>query len=203
MKTTSTRRLNAIITLSAAALALSVGQQAVGQKISAASGVGANGVGAVSVAETKAMVIGIDTATNSVTLRGAAGRVAEIEVNPQVGDVRKLQIGDVLDIQYRNALLIHADKVKSDGIRERVDEMATVPVSNGATASAHRVQVLGTIQKIDAKKRLITLRGPTQTYLFAAAADVPLAGLKVGDSIHAVFESATAVQVTRNGVALQ
>lgn len=178
-------------------------QPAIAQDLSVASGVGPNGVGAATVADTKATVIGIDTAANSVTLRGSAGRVAEIAVNPQVGNVGKLQIGDVLSIEYRNALLIHADKVKSDGIRERVDDTATVPVAGGATASAHRVQILGTLQTIDAKKRLITLRGPTQTYRFIAAPDVPLTGLKVGDSIHAEFESATAVQITRNGAPLK
>ena len=118
-----------------------------------------------------------------MTLRGAAGRVAEIAVNPQVGDVSKLQIGDVLTISYRNAVLIHADKVKSNGIRERIDETATVPVTGGVTAEVRRVKVLATIQKIDVKHRKVTLRGPTQTYTFDAAPDVPLAGLKAGDSV--------------------
>jgi Cu/Ag efflux protein CusF len=173
------------------------------QEAAAASGVGPNGVGAAAVADTKAMVIGIDKNANSVTLRGAAGRVAEIAVNPQVGDVSKLQIGDVLTISYRNAVLIHADKVKSNGIRERVDETATVPVTGGVTAEVRRVKVLATIQKIDVKHRKVTLRGPTQTYTFDAAPDVPLAGLKAGDSVSAEFESATAVQITRDGAPIK
>lgn len=187
----------------ASALALSLSAAASAQELKAASGVGPNGVGLATVASTKAMVIGINPASNSVTLRGAAGRIAEIAVNPEVGDVKKLQLGDVLNIDYRNALLIHADKVKGSGIRERVDTTATVPVAGGATASAQRVQILGTIEKINVKKRLLTLRGPVQTVQVVAAADVPLAGLKVGDRIYAEFESATAVQITRNGSPLQ
>jgi len=190
-------------TIAAASMIVMLAQPAMAQQAMAASGVGPNGVSAAAVAETTATVIGIDTAANSVTLRGAAGRVVAIAVNREVGDVSKLRIGDKLDIEYRNALLIHADKVKSDGIRERIEQTATVPVTGGTTTSARRVQILATIQKIDVKKRLVTLRGPTETHVFDAAPDVQLAGLKVGDSVHAEFESATAVQVTRDGAPIK
>jgi Cu/Ag efflux protein CusF len=100
-------------------------------------------------------------------------------------------------------LLIHADKVKSDGIRERIEQTAAVPVTGGTTTSARRVQILATIQKIDVKKRTVTLRGPSQSYTTDVAPDVSLAGLKVGDSVSAEFVSATAVQVTRNGAPIK
>ncbi|MGA7814943.1 hypothetical protein [Caballeronia sp.] len=190
-------------TIAAASIVAMLAQPAMAQEAMLASGVGPNGAGAAVVAETTATVIGIDKAANSVTLRGASGRVATIAVNPEVGDVSKLEIGDKLNIEYRNALLIHADKVKSNGIRERIEDSATVPVTAGATSTARRILVLATIQKIDVKKRLVTLRGPDQTHVFDAAPDVKLAGLKVGDSVRAEFESATAVQITRNGAPLK
>lgn len=190
-------------TIAAASIVAMLAQPAMAQEAMLASGVGPNGAGAAVVAETTATVIGIDKAANSVTLRGASGRVATIAVNPEVGDVSKLEIGDKLNIEYRNALLIQADKVKSNGIRERIEDSATVPVTAGATSTARRILVLATIQKIDVKKRLVTLRGPDQTHVFDAAPDVKLAGLKVGDSVRAEFESATAVQITRNGAPLK
>lgn len=159
----------------------------------------ADAVGAAAIAEVQAKVIGIDPATNSVTLQGPRGRIVDLAVNPQVGDVAKLQIGDTLNIQYQNALLIRATKVKSNGIRERVDETAVIPASGGVTAAARRVKILATIVKLDRSKRTITLRGPNRTESFQAGPDVSLADLKVGDSVSAEFVSATAVQVLRGG----
>ncbi|WP_213768230.1 hypothetical protein [Caballeronia sp. dw_19] len=169
----------------------------------AASAAGPGGVGAAATAEVQARVVGIDTASNSVSLQGSGGRVVDIAVNPEVGDVSKLQIGDIVHIKYENAVLIRATKVASNGIRERVDETATIPASGGSTATARRVQVLATVQKVDHAKRTITLRGPNKTETLQAGPDVSLKGIKTGDSVHAEFIEATAVLVTRNGAPIK
>jgi hypothetical protein len=169
----------------------------------AASAAGPGGVGGAAIAEVQARVVGIDTASNSVSLQGQGGRVVNIAVNPEVGDVSKLQIGDTIHIKYENAVLVRATKVASNGIRERVDETATIPVSGGSTASARRVQVLATVQKVDQAKRTITIRGPNKTETLQAGPDVSLKGIKAGDSVHAEFIEATAVLVTRNGAPIK
>ncbi|GAB5094726.1 hypothetical protein P9250_11355 [Caballeronia sp. LP006] len=155
------------------------------------------------VAQVQAHVVGIDPVTNSVALKGPAGRVVEVAVNPQVADVKKLKIGDTVNIEYRNAVLMRAVKAKPGAIRERVDTQATVPATNGVTAQARTVEILATIQHIDKKKREITLRGPTHTVTLAVAPDLSLDGLKSGDMVHAQFESATAIQVLRDGQPLR
>jgi Cu/Ag efflux protein CusF len=169
----------------------------------AASGAGTDARGAAVVAEVQAHVVGIDPATNSVALQGPRGRIVEVAVNPEVGDVKKLRIGDTVNIQYHNALLVRATKVKSNGIRERVETEATIPASGGVAATARSVQILATIQKIDAKKRELTLRGPNRTEVFELSPDVSLKDLKVGDTVQAEFVSATAIQVTRGGTAVK
>ncbi|SEA96658.1 hypothetical protein [Paraburkholderia sartisoli] len=165
----------------------------------ASSADGQKAVGAAALVHVQATVIGIDAVTNSVTLRGPRGNAAVVDVDPQVGDVKKLQLGDKVDIAYRNAILLAVDKEKSGGIRERVETRAAIPASDGIVASARRVEVLATVQKIDHKKRLVTLRGPNRTEVLEAAPDVSIDKLKVGDMVHAVFVSATAAQVTREG----
>jgi len=169
----------------------------------AASDAGPGGVGGAAIAAVEARVVGIDSASNSVALRGSSGRVVQIAVNPEVGDVGKLQIGDTVHIKYANAVLICATKVASNGIRERVDETATIPASGGSTATARRVQVLATVQKVDAARRTITIRGPNKTETLQAGSDVSLKGIKAGDSVHAEFIEATAVLVTRNGAPIK
>jgi Cu/Ag efflux protein CusF len=167
----------------------------------AASATTAHGV--AGVAEVQARVVGIDAASNSVTLRGPAGRVVEVAVNPQIGDVSKLKLGDTVNIEYRNALLMRAVKAKPTDIRERIETDAAIPASGGVSATARTVEVFATITHIDAKKRKVTLRGPDRTVTLDVGPDVSLKGLKAGDMVHAQFESATAVQVLRDGQAIK
>lgn len=155
--------------------------------------------GAAAVAQVQARVVGIDPVTNSVSLQGPAGRVVDVAVNPEIGDVKKLQLGDIVNIEYRSALLVRATKVKSNGIRQRIDTEAAIPASGGVMAQARVVEVIGTIERVDAKNRRVTLRGPSHTVTLDVAPDVSLAGLKAGDTVQAKFESATAVQVLRGG----
>jgi Cu/Ag efflux protein CusF len=169
----------------------------------AASSVGPGGVGAAATAETKAQVVGIDTASNSVALRGESGKVVNVAVNPDVADVGKLQLGDTVNIRYESAVLVRATKVKSDGIRERIDETAAVPESNGSTATARRVRVVATVQKIDQKHRTITIRGPYKTDTLQVGPDVSLKDIKAGDNVRAEFVEATAVLVTRDGAPIK
>jgi Cu/Ag efflux protein CusF len=195
------RALRTALVRAAVVAALAASHPAFAQN--AASAAGTDARGAAVVAEVQAHVVGIDPATNSVALQGPRGRIVDVAVNPEVGDVKKLRIGDTVNIQYHNALLVRATKVKSNGIRERVETEATIPASGGVTATARSVQILATIQKIDAKKREITLRGPSRTEVFEVSPDVSLKDLKVGDTVQAEFVSATAIQVTRSGTAVK
>ncbi|WP_153074374.1 hypothetical protein [Paraburkholderia bonniea] len=160
-------------------------------------------IGVEAAARVTATVVGIDAISNSATVRGPRGNLMMVQINPEVGSVSKLQIGDTVNIAYRNALLIRADKVKSNGIRERIDTTVTTPASDGMTASAHSVQILATIQKLDVKQRTMTVRGATRTETFKVPDNISLKGLKVGDSVQAEFVSATAIQVERDGAPLK
>src|ERR1700712_1255127 len=165
----------------------------------AASSAEPDGVGTAATAETKARVVGIDTASNSVALQGESGKVVNVAVNPDIADVGKLKLGDTVNIRYENALLVRATKVKSDGIRERIDETAAVPEDNGSTASAGRGQVTAPGQTVDQKHRTITIRGPYKTDTLHVGPDVSLKDIKAGDNVRAEFVEATAVLVTRDG----
>jgi Cu/Ag efflux protein CusF len=76
-------------------------------------------------------------------------------------------------------------------------------VQGGASTQTRHVEVVATVQKIDRKKREVTLRGPQHTVVLQVSQDVPLKKIKVGDSIRATYVSATAVQITRNGTPIK
>ncbi|WP_233836012.1 copper-binding protein [Paraburkholderia sp. ZP32-5] len=155
-------------------------------------------LGAVQPVHMKAEIVGIDPGNRSLTLKGEHGNVAVVLVSQQVAGFDQLKVGDRVDVLYKNALLTKAEKVSGKGIRERIDKQSYTPASGGYE-SARQTEVLATVLKIDRKQRLVTLRGAYQTQTFQAAPDIDLSDVKVGDTVHAVFVSAAAVQVTPAG----
>jgi hypothetical protein len=150
------------------------------------------------VVHTQVRVAAIDAATNSVTLRDARGNLADVDVNPALLDVRRLRVGDKLNVAYQQALLVHIDRLAARGVRERVETTVAIPASAGFASSAHRVRVVATVTKIDRRNRIVTLRGPRHQQVLRAAQGIPLDELKVGDSVRAEFVSAMAVALVRD-----
>lgn len=163
----------------------------------------AHAVQAGVIAHVVAKVVGIDADSNSVLIRGPRGNEVSVDVDPAVGNVSALKVGDTVTIDYENALLIRADKVDTKGIREKIETDATTPASGGASTSVRMIEIVATVQKIDRKARLVTLRGPEHTVVVEAPPDIPLTNLKVGDSIKAEFKSAAAVQISRGGAPIK
>jgi Cu/Ag efflux protein CusF len=159
---------------------------------------------AVEPVHIKAEIVGIDPGMRTVTLQGPAGHVIAVMVSQQVAGFEKLKVGDRVDVLYKNALLVKADKVSggNNGIRSRVDTQVYAPASGGFE-SARQIEVLATVQKIDHKKGLVTLRGAAQAQTLQVGPDVDLKDVKVGDMVHAVFVSAAAVQITPQGETTQ
>ncbi|MDR5739847.1 hypothetical protein P9255_08065 [Caballeronia sp. LZ019] len=149
----------------------------------------------------QATITGIDPSTRMVTLRGPH-RDATVLVDRQVTNFDQLRVGDKVDVLYKNALLVTADKVTGGekGLRKRVDTQTYSPASEAGGVSgfesSRRVEVLATVEKIDRKQRTVTLRGPWGTETLDYPADFDAQQLKKGDTVHAVFVSAAAVRVT-------
>jgi Cu/Ag efflux protein CusF len=152
----------------------------------------------------QAEIIGIDAATRTLTLRGPKGATTTAVVSDQVRNFDQLKIGDKVDVLYKNALLVTASKATGadKGIRKRVDTAVYAPAS-GANGfeSSRQVEILATVESITRKNGTITLRGPWRTDTFDIPHDLDTKNLKPGDTIHAVFVSAAAVEVTPKSVA--
>jgi Cu/Ag efflux protein CusF len=198
-------RSREVLRLSAVLAALLVSAPLYAQTASAPDAAASAPVGLLQVGEvqTVAHVVSVDAANNAVTLSIPHRGQVTVAVDPAVANVSKLAPGDQVNILYRDALLLRADKVDTKGIRARVETTATTPASDGVTATARSVQVVATVQKIDRKHRKVTLRGPTRTVVVNVPNDVPIEKLKVGDSIRADYVGATAVEVMRNGARVE
>lgn len=145
----------------------------------------------------KAEIAGIDARNRALMLKGPGGNAVVVLVGQQVAGFDQLKVGDHVDVLYKNALLVKAEKVSGadKGPRKHADMQAYTPASGGFD-STRQTEVFATVQKIDHEKRLVTLRGAHQTQTLEAGPGVDLQDVKVGDTIHAVFESAAAVQIT-------
>ncbi|CAD6538768.1 copper-binding protein [Paraburkholderia metrosideri] len=154
-------------------------------------------LGNAEVVHAQVRVAAIDAATNTVTVRSQRGNLADVDVNPALADVSRLRVGDRLNVAYQQAILIHIDKLATKGLRERVETTVAIPASAGFVSSAHRVRVVATVEKIDRKSRMVTLRGPRHRQVLRASSAIPLDELKVGDSVRAEFVSAAAVELVR------
>jgi Cu/Ag efflux protein CusF len=154
-------------------------------------------LGNAEIVHAQVRVAALDAATNSVTIRGPHGNLADVDVNPALADVSRLRVGDRLNVAYQQALLLHIDKLATRGVRERVETTVAIPASAGFVSSAHRVRVVATVVDIDRKNRMMTLRGPKHRQVLRASNAIPLDQLKVGDSVRAEFVSAVAVELVR------
>ncbi|MGF6961405.1 hypothetical protein [Paraburkholderia youngii] len=152
-----------------------------------------------SVTHANAVVFAIDPGRNSMTLLEDNGEPVDVVVDPSIGDVQKLRLGDTVAVTFNRALLLRADKSNSSGIRERIDKGFTTGASLGASLALHRVEAVVTVVQIDRGKRQLTLRGPTRTVVLQASSDGLLNGLEAGDSVLVDYVEATAVQITRDG----
>jgi hypothetical protein len=149
--------------------------------------------------QVQAQITGIDPGTRTLTLKGTKGRVIRVVVGKEVTNFDTLKIGDRVDVQIRDAILVKAVKAsaKDDGLRKRVDTEVYAPASGSEGFGAvHEVEVIATVQSINQKKKTITLRGPWHTETFDLSSEIAAYKLKAGDTVHAVMISATAVQVT-------
>jgi len=189
-----TRLLSATATASALVLAMPLAHAQAPQPASAPQAIGNE-----AAANLTAKVVKIYPDSNSVAVKGPKGKTVVIDVDPATADVKKLKVGDEVDVAYRAALLMSADKVDPKGMRGRTAAESTSPASNGVVVKTRTVQVVATIQKLDRNTREVTLAGPNRTVSMTVQPDIDLSKLKVGDSILATYVGAVAISVKRNG----
>jgi hypothetical protein len=100
----------------------------------------------------QARITGIDPGTRTLTLEGAKGRVIPVVVGKGVMNFDTLIIGDRVDVQVRDAILVKAVKAsaKDDGLRKRVDTEVYAPASgSGGFGAVHEVEVRGGVENSD------------------------------------------------------
>ena len=146
-----------------------------------------------------ATVQDVDPATRTVTLMGEGGNTVTVKVGKDVQNFDKIKKGDQVKAAYYESAAISIRK-PGDPPAE-VGEKDTVLVPEGAgkpgKAEIKTVQTAATIEKIDAAKREVTLKGPEgKSKTIKVKEDVKgFDRLQKGDQVVVRYTEAFAVKV--------
>jgi Cu/Ag efflux protein CusF len=156
-------------------------------------------IGAEVAAMAVATVVGIDKETRTLTLREEDGDGEEwsFVAGPEVRNFDQIVRGDLVIAQYYSSFAV-ALGPKDSGLKGRVDRVEIEKASEGEKPGAkvtHTVAAVGTVEAVDQKTRMVTVKGPRQTVVLDVSEYVDLTKVKIGDEVEAVYIRSYAISV--------
>jgi translation initiation factor IF-1/Cu/Ag efflux protein CusF len=153
---------------------------------------------AVQTSKTSATVVGIVPSTRTVSLKRPDGKVVDIHVGDEVRNFDKIRVGDRVNVEYTQALSL--DLKKGGAGAAKVAESAQIErAPAGAQPAATvgtKVTVLADVLSVDAKRHVVTLRGPQGNVIDLNVQDPEqLKRVKPGDQVQAVYAESMAISV--------
>jgi hypothetical protein len=146
-----------------------------------------------------ATVTAIDVKNRIVTLKGPEGNEFAVVVDPSVKNLAKVQVGDMVEATYIQAVAL--DFQKGDGIRMAMTTDASQTAKAGTTpgaAAMTRVTVVTNIWALNQAKGTVVVRGPYGHFTEVKLKDpAMLGGVKVGDQMKVTFTQAVATSVVK------
>jgi hypothetical protein len=149
-----------------------------------------------------AKVVSLDAASRTVSLKGANGKVFDIVASPEVTNFDQIKIGDMVNVQYVQAISLELKKAGpgSKPAHEPTVDKGLARTTQGEKpggVAGHQVTALADVVAVDAKKQVVTLRGPKGNQVELNVQDPEqMKNIKKGDQIEVVYTEAIAVMVT-------
>lgn len=163
----------------------------------AAASPAAKGKGVAEVVRVTATVESIDQATRTVTLKDSSGKLFAFVAGDDVRNLAQVKKGDVVTLDYAQALAVRlaksASKTRERTVTEGVQRAALGQKPGGV--AVREVKVIASVEAIDPKKQMVTLRGPEHTVTMKVEDPAMLKGVKVGDMVEGVYTEAVAIKV--------
>ena len=145
----------------------------------------------------QAKITKIDTKTREVTLKGPQGNELTIEAGPEVKNFSKLKVGDTVDVQYVESLVLELKKGGGMPV-ERKDEHAMTAAKPGekpGAAAGRRITVVGDVVNVDTATKTVTVKGPKRTVDLHVEDPEQLKLIAKGDQVQATYTEAAALSV--------
>jgi len=157
------------------------------------------GIDEVEVIKTTATVENLDLEKRKVTLLLEDGKRKTYKVDKSVKNLDQVKAGDLLNISYTEELVVMVGKSNE---APGAASMSTVSVApKGSKPGAVMVDTVaesGTILKIDAEKRKVTIEEPGgKKKTIKVSQKVDLGQLRTGDTVNAVLTESLVVDVVK------
>jgi Cu/Ag efflux protein CusF len=144
-----------------------------------------------------ATVQAIDLDKRLVTLKGPKGNVFDLKVGEEAKNLPQVKVGDLVNVQYYEALAFEVRKPGAAGPTQATGALATAkPGEKPAGIVAGQVTITATVEALDAKKNVVTLKGPEGKTVELKVKDPKnLKNVKVGDQVEFTYTEALALSV--------
>ena len=145
----------------------------------------------------QAKITKIDAKTREVTLKGPQGNEVTVEAGPEVKNFSKLKVGDTVDVQYVESLVLELKKGGGMPV-ERKEEQAMKSAKKGerpGAAAGRRVTVVGDVVNVDTAAKTVTVKGPKRTVDLHVEDPEQLKMIAKGDQVQATYTEAAALSV--------
>ena len=154
-------------------------------------------VGIAQAVDVTATISALDAAKREITLKGPDGKDVTMVAGPEVKNFSQLKVGDKVDIQYVEALVLELKKGGGLPVARTEKESMTSakPGETPAAKGARKVTVVGDVIALDAATQTVTLKGPQRTANLKVRDKKQFDLISKGDQIEATYTEALAVAV--------
>ena len=179
----------------AAGFAIPASAQTGGAVVSKAPGT----AGVAQTVNVSANITAIDPASRAVTLKGPQGKEVVVVAGPEVKNFAQLKVGDKVDVQYAEALVLELKKGGGKAVA-RTDKAGAAGAQPGATPAGvmgRQTTVVADVVNVDAATQMVTLRGPQRTVDVKVRDPEQFKLIAKGDQVEATYTEAVAVSVSK------
>ncbi len=151
------------------------------------------------VVSARATIAAIDQDNRVVTLKGPQGNTFDVKVGEDVRNFSQLKPGDVVNVKYRQSLLVQMAKPGQQPMSSvsRSVQRAEPGAKPGGTVT-DQINTTATVVSMDKRNAELTLKGPSGNIVtFKGVNPDNLESLKVGDQLDITYTQALAISIAK------
>ena len=155
-------------------------------------------VKAVQTTTMTATVLSLNMSYRQVTLMDTAGKLHTVDVSEQARNLDQVRVGDQVTIEYTEAISLKLKKHGTNAPPASAEEamMRSPKGAKPGGAVGRQVTAIASVVAVDAKKQIVTLRGPLgNEYDLNVPDPAQLKEIKTGDQVEVTYTEALAISV--------
>jgi hypothetical protein len=145
-----------------------------------------------------ALVVAIDKASRTVTLKGPEGKVVEVVAGDEVKNFDQIKVGDFVAVSFVQSLSLELQKAKTGatGISTQSAAVTAKPGERPAAAAGREVTAIAKVTAVNKKAKTISLKGPRGNVVTLDVQNPDqFKVVKMGDEVLVTYTEAVAISV--------